>query len=424
MEASYEQMKQFEVTGRIGPYEKEYFRKDGSRWWFVFAGASLGDGTIVEFCIDVSARKKAEQALRESEERFRTMAAVLELAPVLVRDMESRIVLWTQGAERLYGFSKEEALGRISRDLFQTEFPEGKSHVDEGLRSVGKWEGELVHRKRDGEQLVVASQQIVYFDSSGRPARILEVDADITEQKKAEAALSQSAEQLRAFAAGLQQAREDEATRIAREQHDQLGRGLTAIKMDVDGIQRELSRNGVLERSAQPLLARAERTSQTVSEMVHTVHRISTELRPTILDDLGLTAAIEWQAKDFEARTGVACVVRLPEKDPLLSREQATALFRIFLESLTNVARHARATKVWVYLGEEDSTVVFEVEDNGVGISLAQLANCRSLGLLGMRERAAALGGKVVLTGAPGQGTNVVVRIPVLGERNSENPNS
>jgi signal transduction histidine kinase len=229
---------------------------------------------------------------------------------------------------------------------------------------------------------------------------------------------------LHAFAAGLQQAREEEATRIARELHDQLGRCLTAIKMDVDGIQRELSRNGVLERSAQPLLARAERTSQTVSEMVHTVHRISTELRPAILDDLGLTAAIEWQAKDFEARTGVACVVRLPEKDPLLSREQATALFRIFLESLTNVARHARATKVWVYLGEEDSTVVFEVEDNGVGISLAQLANCRSLGLLGMRERAAALGGKVVLTGAPGQGTNVVVRIPVLGERNSENPNS
>lgn len=152
MEASYEQMKQFEVTGRIGPYEKEYFRKDGSRWWFVFAGASLGDGTIVEFCIDVSARKEAEQALRESEERFRTMAAVLELAPVLVCDMESRIVLWTKGAERLYGFSKEEALGRISHDLFQTEFPEGKAHVDERLRSVGELEGELVHRKRDGEQ--------------------------------------------------------------------------------------------------------------------------------------------------------------------------------------------------------------------------------------------------------------------------------
>jgi CheY-like chemotaxis protein/two-component sensor histidine kinase len=221
------------------------------------------------------------------------------------------------------------------------------------------------------------------------------------EQKKAEAALNRSAEQLHAFAARLQQAREEEALRIARELHDQLGRCLTAIKMDVDGIQRELSRSGLVDRSVQPLFARAQRTSQTVSEMVHTVDRISAELRPAILDDLGVAAAIEWQAKDFEARSGVACVVRLPEEDPRLSREQATALFRIFQESLTKVARHARATKVWVYLGEEAGAVVLEVEDNGVGISLAQLAKCRSLGLLGMRERAAALGGKVELTGAP-----------------------
>lgn len=234
-----------------------------------------GDGAIGEFRIEASARKEAGQALRESEERFRTMAALLELAPVLVRDMESRIVLWTQGAERLYGFSKEEALGRVSHDLFQTEFPEGKARVDESLGSVGKWEGELVHRKRDGDQLVVASQQIVYFDSSARPARILEVNADITEQKKAEAALNRSAEQLCALAAGLQQAREEEALRIARELHDQLGRCLTAIKMDVDGIRRELSRNGLVDRSVQALFARAQRTSQTVSESCCKLHRAS-----------------------------------------------------------------------------------------------------------------------------------------------------
>jgi signal transduction histidine kinase len=161
--------------------------------------------------------------------------------------------------------------------------------------------------------------------------------------------------------------------------------------------------------------------SQALDETVHTVRRISAELRPGVLDDLGLAAAIEWQARDFQARSGVACIVRVPDEDLQLSREQATALFRIFQESLTNVARHAQARKVWVHLGEEAGAVVLEVEDDGVGISLAQLAEHRSLGLLGMRERAEAFGGEVELAGAPGQGTTVVVRMPVLGI-NDENP--
>ena len=130
--------------------------------------------------------------MKQAHERLQEQAAVLELAPVLVRDMDSRIVLWTRGAERLYGYSKAEALGRVSHELFQTEFAEGKEHVDEMLRSVGQWEGELVHRKRNGERLVVTSQQIVYRDSSGQPAHILEVNADITGRKSAEQGLRES----------------------------------------------------------------------------------------------------------------------------------------------------------------------------------------------------------------------------------------
>jgi two-component system sensor kinase len=539
---------------RVDHFETVRRRKDGT---VVDVSVSISPtldetGRVVgasKIARDITERKKAEAAVREANEILREQAAILELAPVLVRDLEGRIVLWTRGAERLYGFSKAEALGRVSHELFQTEFAQGRGYVDERLRSVGQWEGELVHRKRDGERLVVASQQIVYCDSSGWPVRILEVNADITERKRAEQglresqarferviqsatdaiisidemqrvvlfnaaaermfgcaaaealgqpldrfiperlraahrahvrafgatgvtsramgklgdltalradgrefpieasisqtevggaklftvivrditerkeaeeALSRSEGQLRALAARLLRAREEEAIRIARELHDQLGRCLTTLKMDIGWIEHGLT-GGVAGESARALLEKAQRMSQALDETVHTVRRISAELRPGVLDDLGLAAAIEWQARDFQARSGVTCIVRVPEEDLQLSREQATALFRIFQESLTNIARHAQATKVWVHLGEEAGAVVLEVEDDGVGISPAQLAEHRSLGLLGMRERAEAFGGEVEVAGEPGQGTTVVVRMPVLGI-NDENP--
>ena len=368
---------------------------------------------------DVGARKRAQAAVEQANEQLRENAMVLELAPVLVRDMDNRIVLWTRGAERLYGFSKEEALGRISHELFQTTFPESVEHFDEILRRTGRWEGALVHRKRDGERLVVASQQIIYHDLVGQPVRILEANADITERERAEAELSQSREQLRALADSLLRAREEEATRIARELHDQFGRYLTTIKMDVRSIERDLA-GELTSDVAGVLREKAQTIGQTVDETVQTVREIATQLRPGLLDDLGLAAAIEWQAKDFQKRSGILCALTLPGDDPRLSRDQATAIFRIFQEILTNVARHAQATKVWVHLGEEQDAIVLEVEDNGVGISPTQLAERRSLGLLGMRERAGAFGGAVEIVGSQGHGTTVIVQMPLL-KTNDEN---
>jgi PAS domain S-box-containing protein len=385
---------------------------------------STDENSAGEISRDAAEQRRADAAARQTDEQLQEQAAVIELAPVLVRDMDSHldshIVLWSKGAEGLYGFTRAEALGRVSHDLFQTEFAEGKEYVDEMLGSVGRWEGELVHHKSDGERLVVASQQIVYRDSAGRPVRILEVNADITALKSAEknlreseAALSRSAEQLRALTTRLHQAREEEAIRIARELHDQLGRCLTALKMDVDGIERGLAGDVSAEKNFGPVIERAKRMNQTLDETVLTLRRISAELRPGVLDDLGLAAAIEWQAKDFQARSGVHCMLRLPAEDLPLNRDQATALFRIFQESLTNVARHARATKVWVNLSEEEGAVVLEIEDDGVGISSSRLAERHSLGLLGMRERVAVFGGEIEFSGVPGQGTVVVVRMPL-----------
>ncbi len=368
---------------------------------------------------DVGGRKRAQAAIEQANERLREHAMVLELAPVLVRDMNNRIVLWTRGAESLYGFSKEEALGRISHELFQTTFPESLEHFDEILRRTGRWEGTLVHRKRDGERLVVASQQIIYHDLGGQPVRILEANADITERQRAETELNQSREQLRALADRLLRAREEEATRIARELHDQFGRYLTTIKMDARSMERDLA-GGLTSDVARVLREKAQTIGQTVDETAQTVRAIATQLRPGILDDLGLAAAIEWQVKDFQKRSGILCALTLPGDDPHLSRDQATAIFRIFQEILTNVARHAQATKVWVHLGDEQDEIVLEVEDNGVGISPTQLAERRSLGLLGMRERAGAFGGAVEIVGSKGQGTTVRVQMPAL-KTNDEN---
>lgn len=361
---------------------------------------------------DVGVRRRAQAAVDQAHERLREHAMVLELAPVLVRDMDNRIVLWTRGAEGLYGFSKEEALGRISHELLQTTFPESLEHFDEILRRTGRWEGALVHRKRDGARLVVASQQIIYHDLAGHPIRILEANADITERQRAEAELNQSQEQLRALADRLVRAREEEATRIARELHDQFGRYLTTIKMDVRSIERDLA-GEITSEVGRVLRDKAQTIGQTVDETVQTVRAIATQLRPGLLDDLGLAAAIEWQAGDFQKRSGISCSLTLTGKDPPVGRDQATALFRIFQEILTNVARHAQAAKIWVHLEEEHDAIVLEVEDDGVGISQAQLKQHRSLGLLGMRERALAFGGTVEIAGSPGQGTIVTVRMPL-----------
>ena len=546
-----------EILARLGRGERvEHFetvrrRKDGT---LVDVSVSISPtldetGVVVgasKIARDISGRKKSELAIRQVAKISREQAAILELAPVLVRDLDSRIVLWTKGAGRLYGFSKAEALGRVSHELFQTEFAEGQEHVDECLRRAGEWEGELVHRKRDGERLVVASQQIAYCDSAGQPVRILEVNADITERKRAEQglresqarfesvidsamdaiisideaqqvvvfnaaaermfgcaaaealgqpldrfipvrlrathrkhvrafgatgvtsramgklgdltalradgrefpieasisqaevggaklftvilrditerkeaeeALSRSEGRLRALAARLQRAREQEAIRIARELHDQLGRCLTTIKMDVTLIEQMVSGQLTAENIGS-IKEKSQTILDAIDETVHIVRKISTELRPGILDDLGLAAAIEWQAKDFQRRSNVLCILNVTEEDLDISREQATAFFRIFQEILTNVARHSKAGKVWIYLDAQDGMVALEVEDNGVGISPAALGQHQALGLLGMRERAAIFGGHVEIAGIPGKGTTVIVRMPINGPIN------
>jgi signal transduction histidine kinase len=242
--------------------------------------------------------------------------------------------------------------------------------------------------------------------------RALREAQERSDRRQAERQLRDSHEQLRALSVYLQHVREEERTRIAREVHDELGQALTSCKLDLSWLA------GRLPRNLRPLIDKTRSLSAHMDATIQTVRRIATELRPGILDHLGLVAALEWQANEFQTRTGIRCDVHTSLHDPQLDQELATTFFRIFQETLTNIIRHAGATHVSVHLKQSEGRIIMEVKDNGRGISPDEIFNPQSMGLLGMKERAALLGGEFKI--APlrtAQGTKVTVSIPL---RNSE----
>src|SRR5687768_9709416 len=226
------------------------------------------------------------------------------------------------------------------------------------------------------------------------------------ERRRAQERLKKSHEQLRALSVYLQHVREDERIRISRQVHDELGQALTGLKMDLYWLASRLP------KQLRAVRDKTKTMSEHIDSTIQTVRRISTELRPGILDDLGLVPALEWQAAEFQKRHGVKCEVVSEVAEPILEEELNTAFFRIFQESLTNVMRHANATRVDVRIWEQEGNLHLEIRDNGRGISETDLSNTRSIGVLGMRERAKLLGGEFTVNGAPGEGTTVHVRIP------------
>ena len=219
-------------------------------------------------------------------------------------------------------------------------------------------------------------------------------------------------EQLRLLTAHLQSAREEERVRIALEIHDELGTLMTAIKMDLAFLSKEITGHGG-QKPPETLHEEISSTTKLVDTAIQTIHQIVLELRPAVLDHLGLGAALEWQMREFQKRTKIECQFdsKLVSLHP--DAERSTAMFRIFQETLTNVARHAHATRVQAHLLEEDRQLVLSVHDNGTGISADQISHTNRLGLIGMRERAHNFGGDVTVQGTPGQGTTVTVRIPI-----------
>ncbi len=262
---------------------------------------------------------------------------------------------------------------------------------------------EVRFTSKDGRE-VIANTSAVMCELDGEPC-YLWVANDITEQKLAE-------EALRALSARLHSAREEEGTRIAREIHDELGGILTGLKWDLEKIDNTLNNHGDGSRLFE-IHNRISNMTGLIETTINTVRRIASELRPGVLDDLGLVAAIEWQIEQFQARSGLKCHWTNNASDIELSRERATAVFRILQEILTNVLRHAGAANVYFKLGRNKNCFELEVRDDGRGITESQRSNTASLGLLGMKERALLVGGEVRVTGKEGDGTSVLVRVPI-----------
>jgi signal transduction histidine kinase len=234
------------------------------------------------------------------------------------------------------------------------------------------------------------------------------LSAELAERTLTEQRLRASEENLRALAAHLQSVREEERIHIAREIHDELGQALTGLKFDINTLAK-----GMAGCVPEAVAALPESVNQQIDRIINSVRRIASGLRPEVLDEIGLSAAIEWQSREFQRRTGIRCTVDIARGFVDPDKERSTALFRIFQELLTNVARHANGTRVAVQLAEQDDVIRLKVEDNGRGIQEQEFESPRSLGFLGLRERALAFGGSIEVRGQEGKGTAVAVAVPL-----------
>src|SRR6266436_5491075 len=397
---------------------------------------------------NVTDRKHAENALRESEQRFRLLIQGIQEYALFQLDPRGHVVSWNVGAERLKGYRAEEIIGKHfslfypREDLIRgtpeqnlEEAAQRGQSVHEGwrLRKDGSlfWgnvditalrdpKGHLlgfakltrdVTERREREETLTKAKELLELRVEQRAAVLTRVNeelrVEIAERERAEEQFKASLDQLRALAARLQSVREEERTSIAREIHDELGQACTAIKMDLALIGRKLTTKQTQLRT------KVDSSVQIVDNMIATLRRIASELRPRTLDDLGLPAALESQAQEFEGRTGIRCSVTLPHEPLTLDTDTSTAIFRIFQESLTNVARHAHASLVEASLKVEKVRIVFQVFDNGRGFDPREANVHKSLGLVGMQERALMLNGDFKIEGVPGVGTTMTLTIPL-----------
>ncbi len=348
-------------------------------------------------------RLVAERALRYSEERFRLLFDFAPL-PIWVYDMESlRILEVNRAATIHYGYTRADFL-RLTIDSIQEP-----SDLLPAKRQILRY---YRHHRNGGAPIdvQVIAHVVEFF---GRRA-VLMISEDITERKKAEESLEFSRQQLRQLSAHLQSIREEERARMAREIHDEFGQVLTALKIDTALIERATRKGSMPD--IQKVLEKTQQMTSLIDLTLLSVRRLATELRPGILDDLGLEAALEWQAQEFQRRTGIKCDFRSVIRRPKIPAEYSTPVFRIFQETLTNISRHAGATHVSVTVAIETKQLLLEVKDNGKGISDEDLTRSQSLGILGMRERALLMGAEFSISGETGHGTKVALITPLPDE--------
>ncbi len=354
--------------------------------------------------------KRTEEALQQNESTLRGFydSASMMMGVADVEGDDIRPVSVNAATARFWGTTPEAMRNRLASELGvpREYILKWIQHYRECVRTGGPVRFEHLRQTSGGPRWLSAT--ICHIGGTGEgPARFAYITEDITDRKRVEEQLMGSRDQLRALSVHLQSIREEEQTRLAREVHDELGQSLTGLQLGLTWLGEKLDpQQHRLQEKVRALLVIADATIQSVQ-------RLSSALRPVVLDDLGLIAAMEWQARVFESHTGIPCAVSSNVEKIDLDQMRATTIFRILQESLTNVARHAGATKVTVAFTQMDRLLVLVIQDNGKGIAENVISDHRSLGLIGMRERAHACGGNVMVSCPPGGGTVVTARIPL-----------
>ncbi len=352
---------------------------------------------------------------RQANELIRRQADIINQIQesVITVDMNGYVTSWNHGAEQLLGYTATEALGKHISFVYPEEDREFlEHHVLALVKAKGTHQVEIRRRTKSGALRFAQLSLTLLRNDSGDPCSIVGYSMDITDRKRGEEALLKSRNQLAALAVRLESVREDERGKIALEVHDVLGQALTGLKLDMSWVYKQLvESHGSFEPSS--VLSRLTASLELVDATIQSVREITTTLRPSVLDQLGLEAAIEWQAQEFRHRTGIACVTSISPDHISVNAQQSTALFRILQEVLTNVVRHAHATSVDIMLEETREHVMMQILDNGKGITAAEQSGTQAFGLLGMRLRAQQQGGTFAIQGTPGKGTTVTVKIPL-----------
>jgi PAS domain S-box-containing protein len=329
---------------------------------------------------------------------------------IVAVDERQSIILFNPAAQKMFGLSEEEALGsHLDRLLVHATRERHRGHFrnftgqDGSARAMGP-QYEVQGLRADGSTFLVESA--ISSTTVGGKKQYTAVLRDVTDRRRAEVDLRELNRQLRGLSASLIDVREQERTRIARELHDDLGQQLTGLKLDLEWVSNRLKGGLKVEQSD------IDTMRELLNGAITSVRRISTELRPILLDDLGFAAAIEWQVNEIAKRSLLDISLELNATDHVQNTDRASGLFRILQESLTNVIRHAQATRVEISLLEEGETVRFVIHDNGLG--MAQKSHLDSgFGLINMRERAIALGGQLQVISSPGEGTTIEVTFPI-----------
>lgn len=347
-----------------------------------------------------------EQAVQKGlKEVYQYKYALDQSAIVAITDKEGRIIHANDNFCAISKYSREELIGQNHRIIRSGYHSESEMQALWQTIAAGKvWRGDLCNQAKDGSLYWVDTCIIPFLDADGEPYQFLSIRTDITERKRADAALNQKNEELKALTEYLRTVREEERKNMARDVHDHLGQLASALQINIDWL------NMKIPEPDERMQFRLEHSKKTISLLITTIRKIATSLRPSVLDDFGLNESIRWQCREFENLTGIPCRFTSNIDDTGIRPESKTEIFRMVQESMTNITRYAKATETSVSVTSAGNEIHITIADNGVGFDTS--ITKKTLGLLGLRERALSLQGVMNIRSEPGKGTRVQIVLP------------